>query len=86
MNNYSGNETVNAGTGKELTIKEIEEKIAELVEQKNKLQKEKETKLEEEKSNRLKEINDMYKEFKDLIHKYENDYNVRLTTYHSLWF
>ena len=25
MNNYSGNETVNAGTGKELTIKELTE-------------------------------------------------------------
>lgn len=28
MNNYSGNETVNAGTGKELTIKELTETVA----------------------------------------------------------
>ena len=28
MNNYSGNETVNAGTGKELTIKELTEMVA----------------------------------------------------------
>ena len=28
MNNYSGNETVNAGTGKELTIKELTEIVA----------------------------------------------------------
>lgn len=28
MNNYSGNETVNAGTGKELTIKELTELVA----------------------------------------------------------
>ena len=28
MNNYSGNETVNAGTGKEITIRELTEKIA----------------------------------------------------------
>lgn len=28
MNNYSGNETVNAGSGKELTIKELAEKVA----------------------------------------------------------
>ena len=28
MNHYSGNETVNAGTGKELTIKELAEKVA----------------------------------------------------------
>ena len=31
MNNYSGNETVNAGTGKELTIKELTEKVAAVV-------------------------------------------------------
>lgn len=31
MNNYSGNETVNAGTGKELTIKQLTEKIADVV-------------------------------------------------------
>lgn len=31
MNNYSGDETVNAGTGKELTIKELAELIAETV-------------------------------------------------------
>ena len=31
MNNYSGNETVNAGTGKELTIKELTEKVAVVV-------------------------------------------------------
>ena len=31
MNNYSGNETVNAGTGKELTIKELTELVAEIV-------------------------------------------------------
>ena len=29
MNNYSGNETVNAGTGKEITIKELAELVAE---------------------------------------------------------
>ena len=28
MNNYSGNETVNAGTGKELTIRELTERVA----------------------------------------------------------
>ena len=28
MNNYSGNETVNAGTGKEITIKELSEMVA----------------------------------------------------------
>ena len=28
MNNYSGNETVNAGTGKELTIRELTEIVA----------------------------------------------------------
>ena len=31
MNNYSGNETVNAGTGKELTIKELTELVARVV-------------------------------------------------------
>ncbi len=31
MNNYSGNETVNAGTGKELTIKELTELVANVV-------------------------------------------------------
>ena len=31
MNHYSGNETVNAGTGKELTIKEQTEKVAKVV-------------------------------------------------------
>ncbi len=31
MNNYSGNETVNAGTGKELTIKELAHKVADVV-------------------------------------------------------
>lgn len=31
MNNYSGNETVNAGSGKELTIKELAEMVAEIV-------------------------------------------------------
>ena len=31
MNNYSGNETVNAGSGKELTIKELAEKVARTV-------------------------------------------------------
>lgn len=31
MNNYSGNETVNAGTGKELTIKELTELVAQTV-------------------------------------------------------
>ena len=31
MNNYSGNETVNAGTGKELTIKELTELTAEII-------------------------------------------------------
>ena len=31
MNNYSGNETVNAGTGKELTIKELTELVAKTV-------------------------------------------------------
>ncbi len=31
MNNYSGNETVNAGTGKEVTIKELTELVADVV-------------------------------------------------------
>ena len=31
MNNYSGNETVNAGTGKEITIKELAVKVADIV-------------------------------------------------------
>ena len=31
MNNYSGNETVNAGTGKELTIKELTELVAKII-------------------------------------------------------
>lgn len=31
MNNYSGNETVNAGTGKELTIKALTELVAKIV-------------------------------------------------------
>lgn len=31
MNNYSGNETVNAGTGKELTIKELTQKVAKII-------------------------------------------------------
>ena len=31
MNHYSGNETVNAGTGKELTIKELTEKVAKII-------------------------------------------------------
>lgn len=31
MNNYSGNETVNAGTGKEVTIKELTDIVAEIV-------------------------------------------------------
>lgn len=31
MNNYSGNETVNAGTGKEVTIRELTEMVADVV-------------------------------------------------------
>ncbi len=31
MNNYSGNETVNAGTGKELSIRELTELVAEVI-------------------------------------------------------
>lgn len=37
MNNYSGNETVNAGTGKELTIKELAEIIAQVIGYKGKI-------------------------------------------------
>ncbi len=37
MNNYSGNETVNAGTGKELTIKALAELVAETVGYKGKI-------------------------------------------------
>ena len=38
MNNYSGNETVNAGTGKEITIKALAELIAKIVGYKGKLE------------------------------------------------
>ena len=31
MNHYSGNETVNAGTGRELTIRELTERVARIV-------------------------------------------------------
>lgn len=31
MNNYSDDETVNAGTGKELTIKELTELVAKVI-------------------------------------------------------
>ena len=31
MNNYSGDETVNAGTGKELTINELTELVAKVI-------------------------------------------------------
>jgi GDP-L-fucose synthase len=31
MNNYSGNETVNAGTGKELSIRQLTELVAKVV-------------------------------------------------------
>ena len=31
MNNYSGNETVNAGTGKEISIKELTQLVAKVV-------------------------------------------------------
>ncbi len=31
MNNYSGNETINAGTGKEITIKELTELVAKII-------------------------------------------------------
>lgn len=37
MNNYSGNETVNAGTGKELTIKALAELVADIVGYKGKI-------------------------------------------------
>lgn len=37
MNCYSGNETVNAGTGKEISIKELAEKIAQVVEYKGEI-------------------------------------------------
>ncbi|MCH5236397.1 MAG: GDP-L-fucose synthase [Muribaculaceae bacterium] len=37
MNNYSGNETVNAGTGKEITIKELTEMVAKTVGYKGKI-------------------------------------------------
>ena len=38
MNNYSGSETVNAGTGKELTIKELTELVARVVGYKGKIE------------------------------------------------
>ena len=38
LNNYSGNETVNAGTGKELTIKELTEIVAKVVGYKGKIE------------------------------------------------
>ena len=38
MNNYSGNETVNAGTGKEITIKNLAELIAEIIGYKGKIE------------------------------------------------
>ena len=38
MNNYSGDETVNAGTGKELTIKELTELVAKVVGYKGKIE------------------------------------------------
>lgn len=37
MNHYSGNETVNVGTGKELTIKELTELVAKVVEYKGEI-------------------------------------------------
>ena len=37
MNNYSGSETVNAGTGKELTIKELTELVAKVIGYKGKI-------------------------------------------------
>lgn len=37
MNNYSGNETVNAGTGKEITIKHLSELVAKVVEYKGEI-------------------------------------------------
>ena len=38
MNNYSGNETVNAGTGKELTIKALTELVAKVVDYKGRIE------------------------------------------------
>lgn len=38
MNNYSGNETVNAGTGKEITIKNLAELVAEIIGYKGKIE------------------------------------------------
>lgn len=38
MNNYSGNETVNAGTGKEVTIKELAELVAKVIGYKGKIE------------------------------------------------
>lgn len=38
MNNYSGNETVNAGTGKELSIRELTQTVAEVVGYKGKIE------------------------------------------------
>lgn len=38
MNNYSGNETVNAGTGKELSIKQLTEIVADIVGYKGKIE------------------------------------------------
>lgn len=37
MNNYSGNETVNAGTGKELTIKALTELVAKIIDYKGEI-------------------------------------------------
>ena len=37
MNHYSGNETVNAGSGKELSIKELTEKVARIVDYEGKI-------------------------------------------------
>ena len=38
MNNYSGNETVNAGTGKEISIRALTELVAEIIGFKGKIQ------------------------------------------------
>lgn len=38
MNNYSGNETVNAGTGKELTIKQLTELVAKFISYKGRIE------------------------------------------------
>ena len=38
LNNYSGNETINAGTGKELTIRELTELVAKIVGYKGKIE------------------------------------------------